>query len=191
MPVDDEESDAREPRRLPPIAERSDFQFALVCDQRFVKPTFATMARCCRRWATLGSVRFVVLGDGLRPRTSRRLRELEQTRYDVEVRVHDITADLDRDVGTEDQKRATFGRIYFVDYLPEQRTVYLDGDVLATRPFPELFETDLGTAALAGVTDSSALRMRGGPVGVPLSQRNRLTWASREETRPSTSTVGS
>ena len=165
---------ARDLRRLPPIADRVDFQFALVCDQRFVQPTFATMSSVLSQMGELGSVRFVVLGDGLRPADVTRLTALEQTRYDVEVVVHDITADLDRDVGTEDQKRATFGRIYLVDYLPEQPTIYLDGDVLATRPFPELFETDLGTAALAGVTDSAALRMLAEPSGVPLQQRNRL-----------------
>ena len=138
------EARAAEPsglRRLPPVAERVDFQFALVCDQRFVKPTFATMSSTLSHMGELGSVRFVVLGDGLRVEDAMRLKELEHTRYDVEVVVHDITSDLDRDVGTEDLKRATFGRIYFVDYLPEQRTVYLDGDVLATRPFPELFES--------------------------------------------------
>ena len=69
-----------------------------------------------------------------------------------------------------------------MDYLPEQRTVYLDGDVLATCPFPELFEIDLGDGCLAGVTDSSALRMVADPAGVPLQQRNRLT-GSREATR--------
>lgn len=165
---------ARELRRLPPIADRVDFQFALVCDQRFVKPTFATMTSVLSHMGELGSVRFVVLGDGLQAADVIRLKALEATRYDVAVIVHDITSDLDRDVGTEDQKRATFGRIYFVDYLPEQRTVYLDGDVLATRPFPELFDTDLGTAALAGVSDSSALRLEADPSVVPLPQRNRL-----------------
>src|SRR5690348_18445498 len=34
--------------------------------------------------------------------------------------------------------------------FPEQRTIYLDGDVLATRPFPELFQADMGTAAQIG-----------------------------------------
>jgi lipopolysaccharide biosynthesis glycosyltransferase len=166
--------DALELRRLPPIADRVDFQFALVCDQRFVQPTFATMSSVLSHMGGLGTVRFVVLGDGLRADDVAWLKELEQTRYDVRVIVHDITADLDRDVGTEDLKRATFGRIYLVDYLPEQRTIYLDGDVLATRPFPELFQADLGTAALAGVTDSAALRMLAEPSGVPLQQRNRL-----------------
>ena len=166
--------DVRELRQLPPIADRVDFQFALVCDQRFVKPTFATMTSVLFHMGELGSVRFVVLGDGLSAEDVIRLKELEHTRYDVEVVVHDITSDLDRDVGTEDQKRATFGRIYLVDYLPEQRTIYLDGDVLATRPFPELFQLDLGTAALAGVSDSAALRMVARPSGVPLQQRNRL-----------------
>ena len=134
-----------------------------------MKPTFATMSSTLSHMGELGSVRFVVLGDRLRVEDAMRLKELEHTRYDVEVVVHDITSDLDRDVGTKDLKRATFGRIYFVDYLPEQRTVYLDGDVLATRPFPELFEIDLGTAALAGVTDSSALRMVANPSGFPSS----------------------
>ena len=174
LPVEAAPPGAPDLRRLPPIADRVDFQFALVCDQRFVQPTFATMSSVLCHMGPLGRVRFVVLGDGLRPRDVARLRDLELTRYDVEVVVHDITPDLDRDVGTEDQKRATFGRIYLVDYLPEQRTIYLDGDVLATRPFPELFETDLGSAALAGVTDSAALRMLAEPSGVPLQQRNRL-----------------
>src|SRR3954452_13050732 len=121
-----------------------------------------------------GSVRFVVLGDGLDAADVAHLRALEYTEFDVEVIVHDVTTSLDRDVGTEDAKRATFGRIYFVDYLPEQRTIYLDGDVLATRDFTELFELDLGNACLAGVPDSAALRLVADPTRVPIEQRNRL-----------------
>ncbi|HEX5467582.1 MAG TPA: glycosyltransferase [Gaiellaceae bacterium] len=161
-------------RRLPPLAERVDYQFALVCDQRFVRPTFATMASVLHRIGDKGSVRFVVLGDGLVAADVARLRSLEHTGFDVEVRVHHVTTDLDQDVGTEDAKRATFGRAYLIDYLPPQRTVYLDGDVLATRDFTELFELDLGEACLAGVPDSAALRLEADPTLVPIQQRNRL-----------------
>ncbi|UMG93049.1 glycosyltransferase [Nocardioides sp. TF02-7] len=154
--------------------DRVDFQFALVCDKRFVKPTFATMTSVLSQVGDRGSVRFVVLGDGIDGADVSRLRALEHTRYDVEVVVHDVTADLDRDVGTEDAKRATFGRIYLIDHLPPQRTVYLDGDVLATRDFTELFDRDLGGACLAGVSDSAALRLVANPANVPVEQRNRL-----------------
>ncbi len=158
----------------PPDARPTDFQFALVCDRRFVKPTFATMTSVLATMGPTGSVRFVVLGDGLAPADVLRLRALEHTAFDVEVVVHDITADLDRDVGREDPKRATFGRIYLIDHLPVQRTVYLDGDVLATRQLTELFESDLGDACLAGVPDSAALRLVVDPARVPVEQRNRL-----------------
>jgi lipopolysaccharide biosynthesis glycosyltransferase len=161
-------------RRLPPLADRVDYQFALVCDQRFVKPTFATMASVLHRVGDKGSVRFVVLGDGLNADDVVRLRSLEHTGLDAEVSVHDVSTDLDRDVGTEDAKRATFGRIYLIDYLPPQRTVYLDGDVLATRDFTELFELDLGDACLAGVPDSAALRLAADRGLVPTQQGNRL-----------------
>jgi lipopolysaccharide biosynthesis glycosyltransferase len=160
--------------RLPNTAGRVKYQFALVCDKRFVKPTFATMTSVLAQMGDQGSVRFVVLGDGLDADDVSRLRTLEHTAYDVQVIVHDVTADLDRDVGTEDTKRATFGRIYLVDYLPEQRTIYLDGDVLATRGFPELFEIDLGTACLGGASDSAALRLVANPAHVPIHQRTRL-----------------
>jgi lipopolysaccharide biosynthesis glycosyltransferase len=160
--------------RLPDAADRVKFQFALVCDKRFVKPTFATMTSVLAHMGHHGSVRFIVLGDGLHADDVSHLRALEHTAFDVQVVVHDITADLDRDVGTEDKKRATFGRIYLIDYLPEQRTIYLDGDVLATRDFTELFELDLGTACLAGAPDSAALRLDANPAGVPVEQRNRL-----------------
>jgi lipopolysaccharide biosynthesis glycosyltransferase len=162
------------PVRLTDTAERVDFQFAMVCDQRFVRPTFATMTSVVAQMGGRGSLRFVVLGDGLDAEDVAHLRSLEHTAFDVRVAVHDITADLDRDVGTEDRKRATFGRIYLIDYLPEQRTVYLDGDVLATRPFDELFELDLGTACLAGAPDSAALRLVANPAQVPVEQQNRL-----------------
>jgi lipopolysaccharide biosynthesis glycosyltransferase len=165
---------ARALRRLPPLADRVDYQFALVCDKRFVKPTFATMTCVLSRIGDKGSVRFVVLGDGLEGADVVRLRSLEHTAFDVEVRVHNVTTDLDRDVGTEDAKRATFGRSYLIDYLPPQRTVYLDGDVLATRDFTELFDLDLGEACLAGVPDSAALRLAADPALVPIEQRNRL-----------------
>lgn len=161
--------------------DRVDFQFALVCDRRFVRPTFATMVSVLSQMGDLGRTRFVVLGDGLAGEDVSRLKSLEHTRYDVQVVVHDITADLDRDVGTEDPKRATFGRIYFVDYLPRQRTVYLDGDVLATRPFPELFGLDMGDACLGGAPDSAALRLVANPAGVPIQQRTRLMGITREE----------
>jgi lipopolysaccharide biosynthesis glycosyltransferase len=161
-------------RRLPPMADRMDYQFALVCNQRFVKPTFATMASVLSCIGDTGSVRFVVLGDGLDAEDVVYLESVEHTGLDVDVRVHDVTADLDRDVGTQDAKRATFGRIYLIDYLPPQRTVYLDGDVLATRDFTELFELDLGQACLAGVPDSAALRLAADPALVPGQQRNRL-----------------
>ena len=165
---------APELRRLPPLAARVDYQFALVCDKRFVKPTFATMTSVLSRIGDSGCVRFVVLGDGLEAADVVRLRTLEHTAFDVEVRVHHITADLDRDVGTEDAKRTTFGRTYLIDYLPPQRTVYLDGDVLATRDFTELFELDLCGACLAGVPDSAALRLVADPALVPIQQGNRL-----------------
>ncbi|MBO0844809.1 MAG: glycosyltransferase family 2 protein [Nocardioides sp.] len=157
-----------------PAADRVDYQFALVCDKRFVKPTFATMTTVLAQTGQQGSTRFVVLGDGLDRNDVLHLKSLEHTDFDVRVIVHDIKADLDRDIGTEDVKRATFGRIYLVDYLPEQRTIYLDGDVLATRSFTELFELDLGGACLAGVPDSAALRLVANPAGVPVEQRNRL-----------------
>jgi lipopolysaccharide biosynthesis glycosyltransferase len=160
--------------RLPDSALPVRYQFALVCDKRFSKPTFATMTSVLAQVGDKGSVRFVVLGDGLDGADISRLRALEQTPYDVQVIVHDITTDLDHDVGTEDPKRTTFGRTYLIDYLPEQRTVYLDGDVLATRDFTELFELDLGTACIAGVPDSAALRLDSDPRGVPIQQRMRL-----------------
>ena len=166
-------------RRLPDLGPRVDFQFAMVCDKRFVRPTFATMLSVLSQIGHRGTVRFVVLGDGLDPADAARLRSLEHTRYDVTVVVHDITADLDRDIGTEDQKRATFGRIYLIDYLPPQRTVYLDGDVLATRDFSELFDLDLQGACLAGVPDSAALRLVANPAGVPIQQRTRLLGITR------------
>jgi lipopolysaccharide biosynthesis glycosyltransferase len=161
-------------RRLPPLADRVDFQFALVCNKRFVKPTFATMATVLSQIGEKGSTRFVILGDGLNAADVARLQTLEHTEFDVEVRVHQVAADLDRDVGTEDTKRTTFARIYLIDYLPPQRTVYLDSDVLATRDFTELFEMDLGPACLAGVPDSAALRLAADPALVPIQQRNRL-----------------
>jgi lipopolysaccharide biosynthesis glycosyltransferase len=151
-----------------------DVQFAMVCDQRFVAPTMATMLSVIAQIGDRGSIRFVILGDGLTPAHAARFREVELTPYDVEVRVHDVTSDLDRDVGTEDAKRATFGRIYLIDHLPPQRTIYLDGDILATRDFTELFHLDLQGACLAGVTDSAALRLEANPAGVPIEQRMRL-----------------
>ena len=161
-------------RRLPPLADRVDHQFALVCNKRFVMPTFATMASVLARIGEKGGVRFVVLGDGLDTADVVRLRSLEHSEFDVEVRVHHVTEDLDRDVGTEDAKRTTFARIYLIDYLPPQRTVYLDSDVLATRDFTELFELDMGQACLAGVPDSAALRLAADPALVPIQQRTRL-----------------
>ncbi len=165
--------------RLPEVDARVDFQFALVCDKRFVKPTFATMTSVLSHVGRLGSVRFVVLGDGLDPADTAWLRRLEHTDHDVRVVVHDITHDLDRDVGTGDPKRATFGRIYLIDHLPPQRTVYLDGDVLATRDFTEIFRLDLHGACLAGVSDSAALRLVANPEQVPIQQRNRLMGITR------------
>jgi len=160
--------------RLPGTATRVDFQFALACNGRFVRPSFATMTSVVAQLGRLGSIRFVVLGDGLRTEEVAHLKALEHTPYDVTVVVHDITADLDRDVGTGDPKRTTFGRIYLVDHLPRQRTVYLDGDVLATRDFRELFTMDLQGACFAGVSDSAALRLVADEAGVPVQQRARL-----------------
>lgn len=160
--------------RVPTTARRVDFQFALVGDRRFVRPTFATMVSVVSQLGEKGSIRFVVLGDGLTASDQLHLRSIEHTGFDVEVHVHDITSDLDRDVGTEDPKRATFGRIYLIDHLPVQRTIYLDGDVLATRDFSELFDRDLEGACFAGVPDSAALRLVADPAGVPVQQRNRL-----------------
>lgn len=160
--------------RSPTPEKRVDYQFALVTDRRFVKPTFATMLTVLAQLGGKGSIRFVVLGDNLEDADAAWLRSLEFTDYDVEVHVHDVTNDLDRDVGVKDPKRATFGRIYLIDYLPEQRTVYLDADVLPTRDFSELFELDLGGACIAGVPDSAALRLLAEPASVPIEQRTRL-----------------
>ncbi|HEY3529638.1 MAG TPA: glycosyltransferase [Nocardioides sp.] len=160
--------------RLPQVHSRVDFQFAMVCDQRFVRPTFATMATVLSHMGERGTVRFVVLGDRLDDADVVHLKSLEYTRFDVEVLVYDITADLDRDIGTRDVKRATYGRIYLIDYLPEQRTIYLDGDILPTREFSELFALDLHGACLAGAPDSASLRLSTNPASVPIQQRNRL-----------------
>lgn len=170
-PLEHEEA----PVRLEPIAERVDHQFAMVCDSNFVKPTFATMLSVLAGLPEDRSVRFVVLGDGLVESDRRWLRSLEDAPRNVEVRIHDITADLDRDLGDKLHKRsrATYGRVYLVDLLPEQRTIYLDGDVLATRDISELFELDLGDACIAGVPDSGALRILAEPAGVPNEQRMR------------------
>lgn len=174
LPLPAQESAPADLARLPTPAGRVDFQFALVCDQRFVRPTLATMISVLSQVGDRGSVRFVVLGDGLTPADAALFRSLVHTRFDVDVRVHDVTSNLDRDVGTEDAKRATFGRIYLIDHLPEQRTVYLDGDVLATRDFTEIFSLDLEGACLAGVPDSAALRLLADPTRVPIEQRMRL-----------------
>lgn len=162
--------------RLPTSSRRVDMQFALVCDRNFVRPTLATMISVLARTDPARTVRFVVLGDGLQPADEQVFRQLEHTAYDVEVQVHDVTPDLDRDVGVDAHKRAraTYGRVYLVDLLPEQRTVYLDGDVLATRDISELFDLDLGDACLAGVPDSAALRLVADPGQVPIEQRMRL-----------------
>lgn len=179
LPVTSGGGQAGPPSRPPLDGHRVDFQFAMVCDQRFVAPTMATMLSVIAQIGDRGSIRFVILGDGLTPAHAARFREVELTPYDVEVRVHDVTSDLDRDVGTEDAKRATFGRIYLIDHLPPQRTIYLDGDILATRDFTELFRLDLQGACLAGVTDSAALRLDANPAGVPIEQRMRLVGITR------------
>lgn len=169
--------------RLPDPDDRVDYQFALVCDQNFVKPTFATMISVLAQAGTDKSVRFVVLGDGLGPADERRLRLLQSIAPNVEVRVHDVTAELDRDLGREGHKRAraTYARVYLVDFLPEQRTVYLDGDVLATRDISELFDLPMGDACIAGVPDSAALRFASDPSTVPVEQRMRLTGVAGED----------
>jgi len=162
--------------QLPGTPQRVDVQFAMVCDQNFVKPTFATLISVLAQIDPAKTVRFVILGDGLADSDVARFKSLERTEYQLEVQVHDITRDLDRDVGHDLHKRsrATYGRVYLVDLLPEQRTIYLDGDVLATRDISELFSLDLGDACLAGVPDSAALRAVADPGGVGIDQRMRL-----------------
>ena len=164
---------------------RTDYQFAMVCDQNFVKPTFATLISVLAQIDPARSVRFVILGDGLRPADGQVFRSLEHLGYDVEVLVEDVTGDLDRDLGDEGHKRsrATYGRVYLVDLLPEQRTVYLDGDVLATRDISELFDLNLGDACIAGVPDSAALRAAADPEGVGVEQRMRLTGVAGADVR--------
>jgi lipopolysaccharide biosynthesis glycosyltransferase len=125
-----------------------------------------------------------VLGDGLSADDEQRLREPGQSARNVEVHVHDVTPDLDRDVGRGTHKRGsrgTYGRVYLVDLLPEQRTVYLDGDILATRDISELFDLDLGDACIAGVPDSAAFRLVADPAGVPTEQRMRLLAIAGED----------
>lgn len=163
---------------LPAKDARVDCQFAMVCDRNFVQPTFATMISVLTQLDPEKSVRFVVLGDALAHADIEHFRSLERIGRNVEVQVHDVTGDLDRDVGVGrtgvSRSRATYGRVYLADLLPEQRTLYLDGDVLATRDISELFDLDIGDACIAGVPDSAALRAVEDPAGVPLEQRLRL-----------------
>lgn len=165
--------------QLPAKDARVDYQLAMVCDRNFVKPTFATMISVLAQLDPERSVRFVVLGDALDSSDVHHFRSLERLGRPVEVQVHDVTRDLDRDVGVAEtgvsRSRATYGRVYLVDRLPEQRTVYLDGDVLATRDIAELFTMDLGGACIAGVPDSAALRAVEQPDSVSTEQRMRLT----------------
>lgn len=162
--------------RLPDPYAPTDLQFAMVCDDNFVAPTFATLLSVLAKLDPARTVRIVLLGDGLQPAGVRRLRALADVRPGVEVLVHDVTPDLDRDLGNVGHKRsrATYARVYLVDHLPEQRTVYLDGDVLATRDISELFDLDLGDACLAGVTDSAAQRLVLGADDVPMEQRMKF-----------------
>ncbi len=169
--------------QLPTTDTPVDLQFAMVCDQNFVSPTLATIISVLSQIDPQNSIRFVILGDGLSAADEQRFRDLEHTAYDVEVHVHDVTADLDRDVGAAAHKksRATYARVYVVDFLPEQRTVYLDGDVLATRDVSELFDLELGGACIAGVPDSAAFRLVADPGGVPIEQRMRLAGIAGED----------
>ncbi|MCK0168410.1 glycosyltransferase family 2 protein [Jannaschia sp. S6380] len=164
---------------LAPVAptdprDRVDFQFAFVTDENFASATFATQLSVLSKIGHLGRTRMVVLGDGLTETSVAKFKTLELAQVDVEVICQDITEDLDRDIGRGDPKRATFGRIYLIDYLPRQRTIYLDGDILATRDFSELFTMDLQGACLAGVPDSAALRAIHDPDTVPPEQSTRL-----------------
>lgn len=151
-----------------------DMQFAFVTDENFAAPTFATLLSIASKLPAQKSLRFVVLGDGLSDASVSKFRLIEGLDRSIDLRVHDITKDLDRDVGIGDPKRATFGRIYLIDYLPPQRTVYLDGDVLATRDFSDIFALDLEGACLAGVPDSSALRAQYAPDTLNVEQQLRL-----------------
>lgn len=157
-----------------PARDRADFQFAFVTDENFAGATFATQLSVLSKIGHLGRTRMVVLGDGLSDEAVAKFKSLELAEVDVEVICRDITEDLDRDIGRGDPKRATFGRIYLIDYLPPQRTIYMDGDILATRDFSELFTLDLEGACLAGVSDSAALRALHDPNNVPPEQLTRL-----------------
>ncbi|GAB2984750.1 glycosyltransferase [Nocardioides montaniterrae] len=168
--------DAETLTQVPTTERTTDVQVAMMCDENFVAPTYATLSSVLARLPATSSVRLVVLGDGLRPEHEQRFRTLERCGRDVEVAFHDVTRLLDRDLGREghQRSRATYARVYLVDHLPEQRTLYLDGDVLATRDISELFTMDIGGACIAGVSDSAALRAAQDPTSVPAEQWAKL-----------------
>lgn len=157
------------------LDERVDYQFAFVTDDNFATATFASILSVLLKLGKEHSFRIVVLGDGIKPNNIKNLERLNTLGFDIDLRIHDITEHLDRDIGKGDKKRATFGRIYLLDFLPRQRTIYLDGDILATHDFSELFDMDLKGAAIAGATDSAALRIAYDPDTVPREVRIRLT----------------
>lgn len=64
--------------------------------------------------------------------------------------------------------RATYARLYLPQVLPDaERVLYLDCDVTARRSVADLFSTDLGGCAAAGVPDTQSPFVAS-PTGVPL-----------------------
>ena len=151
------------------------YQFALVTDTNFLRPTIATIMSIIRYIDKEKPLKFFVLTDGVNEDL---ILELEKIRFVFDsmtsLEIHDITFKLDRDVGIGDIKRATFGRIYLPDYVSRGRLIYLDSDVLATENISELFSQDFGGAGLAGVPDSAAYRIKYNPKAVTDSQTRRL-----------------
>lgn len=129
---------------------------ALAADDRYVRPLGVTMASVlCNRDGE--DIRFHVLDDGISPAGRKRLRD-EAESFGSSVSFLPVNAavldalDL-RILADHHVTRAAYCRLLLPSLLPEDRCLYMDCDMICRSGLGALWDTDLGSCAVAAVRD--------------------------------------
>lgn len=127
-------------------------------------PHFATMLHSA--WTHNPRAQFYLLDCGIKPATLRKLAMFVES-HGINLRFLTVdTAQFDG-LPTHDWTRAIYARLLLPTLLPDsiERVIYLDADTLVLDRLADLWNTPLGSNAIAGMPDSGGLPMeerRGG-----------------------------
>ena len=148
----------------------SDINICLACDDNYARYAGVVIASVLANAASNEKLHFFILDGGITPENHAKLEALKDLRH------CDITFVPIDEALFEDYKKvktheyitlATYYRLKISSLLPQvDRVIYMDCDVVVNHSLSELFNSDLGESAIAGVSDLNKRRVRKNPTYV-------------------------